>query len=484
MWTNKRNGISDKQATWRARLAATLLVLLFTTPGSHAASPPAPLSGRQVSGFAEVLLPSSATTPNEDAALAAALDRYEQIGKPDAVVPLERFLAAHPNSPWRVALLTNLGLVHYHYGYFSRALDAWEQAWQAGRTATDPSVRALVDRALGELARMHARLGHADRLAELFDDIGERAVTGPATEALAGAREGLWQMRNNPGVAYLCGPMALKNLLLARGTPADKTAFLDAYRSPQGGVTLAEVARLADQAGLKYRLVKRQPGDPIPIPSIVHWKVSHFAALVGAQGDRVHLKDPTFGTDLWISRAALDAEASGYFLVPTEQTRGKPWQTVSRAEAATPRGMGYTNSSEQGATRPEDDKECKPECNTEKGMAQYDVHGMLVSLNLRDTPVGYRPPRGPSAEVTFTYNQREAYQPATFGYFNVGPKWTLNWLSYIQDDPTVPGSNVLRVVAGGGAVLYSGYNAADGTFTRETQHAAQLVRRGGGAARS
>jgi len=101
---------------------------------------------------------------------------------------------------------------------------------------------------------------------------------------------------------------------------------------------------------------------------------------------------------------------------------------------------------------------------------------MLVSLNLRDTPVGYRPARGPSAQVTFTYNQREAYQPATFGYFNVGPKWTLNWLSYIQDDPLTAGASVLRAVAGGGAVLYSGYSAATGAFTAETRDAALLVR--------
>ena len=105
---------------------------------------------------------------------------------------------------------------------------------------------------------------------DLFEEVGGRALTGPATEALAGAKEGPWQMRNNPGVAYLCGPMALKNLLLAQGAEAQRVAFLDAYRSPQGGVTLAQVARLADKADLKYRLVKRQPGEPIPIPSIVH----------------------------------------------------------------------------------------------------------------------------------------------------------------------------------------------------------------------
>lgn len=481
--TTARNGGIGKPAVWLAWLAAIFLALLLATPASHAAARSAPLTERQVSGFAELLLPTGPSAPAEDAALATALATYEQAGQPEAVAPLEAFLAAHPDSPWRVALLTNLGLVHYHYGYFSRAIDAWEQAWQAGGTVNDPAARALVDRALGELARMHARLGHADRLAELFDEVGERAVTGPATEALAGAREGLWQMRNNPGVAYLCGPMALKNLLLARGTPADKTAFLDAYRSPQGGVTLAEVARLADQANLKYRLIKRQPGEPIPIPSIVHWKVTHFAALVGENGDRLHLKDPTFGTDLWISRDALDAEASGYFLVPKDTTAGMPWRRVSLAEAMTPRGMGNPASREAGAVSPEDDTECPKTCDDRSaapapgwGLVQYDVHGMQVSLNLRDSPVGYRPPRGPSAEVTFTYNQREADQPATFGYFNVGAKWTLNWLSYIQDDPAVPGASVLRYVAGGSAVRYSGYSAASGAFAREMRNAAQLLR--------
>jgi hypothetical protein len=189
--TTARNGGPGEHATWLAWLMAIFLALLFVPPAGHAAALPASLAGRQVSGFAELLLPTAATSPAEDAALETVLDRYEQDGKPEAVAPLEEFLVAHPDSPWRVALLTNLGLIHYHYGYFSRAIDSWEQDWQAGRTVTDPAARALVDRAVGELARMHARLGHADRLAALFDDIGQRAVTGPATEALDGAKEGL-----------------------------------------------------------------------------------------------------------------------------------------------------------------------------------------------------------------------------------------------------------------------------------------------------
>ena len=68
-------------------------------------------------------------------------------------------------------------------------------------------------------------------------------------------------------------------------------------------------------------------------------------------------------------------------------------------------------------------------------MAAYDIHLMLVSLNITDEPVGYSPPLGPAVRFMATYNQREFYQPLTFSYMNLGPKWTFDWLSYIQDTP-------------------------------------------------
>ena len=40
------------------------------------------------------------------------------------------------------------------------------------------------------------------------------------------------------------------------------------------------------------------------------------------------------------------------------------------------------------------------------------------------------------------YNQRDAFQPANFTYSNFGPKWTLDWLSYITDDPSSPNADV------------------------------------------
>ena len=165
--------------------------------------------------FEEPLIATSITSSEDDAALLAAVEQYQTRTSDDDYHALNDFLSAHPKSGWNVALRTNLGRSYYRDGRFNQAMKAWETAWQAGKAITEPRAKALVDRAFGELMRMHARVGHVDRLAALFKELGDRPVSGPATELVQGAREGLWVMRNEPGIAFLCGPMALKNLLLS-----------------------------------------------------------------------------------------------------------------------------------------------------------------------------------------------------------------------------------------------------------------------------
>ena len=63
------------------------------------------------------------------------------------------------------------------------------------------------------------------------------------------------------------------------------------------------------------------------VPSVVHLTVDHFAAVIHREGDRYLLEDPTFKNDAWVTAAALDAEASGYFLIPPSDLP-KGWRSV------------------------------------------------------------------------------------------------------------------------------------------------------------
>lgn len=110
------------------------------------------------------------------------------------------------------------------------------------------------------------------------------------------------------------------------------------------------------------------------------------------------------------------------------------------------------------------------------GMPRYNVTSSVVSLTISDTPVAYHSPFGPAMGFTVTYNQREANQPATFNYSNLGQKWTFNWLSYVTDDPTHPASNATVYVRGGGTETYSSFNTATQSYALDIQSHAQLVR--------
>ncbi len=473
MGYDTRNNILQMQKILMCRfLIACILFSFLSSCASTFPKASLPNSTNQgphqlvLSGYEEPLLhlPSPLYTP---------LRRPAETAGSTAIERLLEYLALNRNTPWEASIQLNLGLAYYRNGYFSNTFPAFERAWRLSRTAIQPAAKALADRAFGELVRMHARLGHARQLESLLQSVQGRPFTGPATEAVAGAREGLWMMRHRPGISYLCGAKALYSLLDWQQPGAQGLAILDAYRSGENGIQLSQLATLAQQAGMKVRPVF---GHGIPVPSVIHWKVNHYAAILEKQGDWYHVKDPTFGSDLWLTEPALRSQASGYFLVP--ESSAANWQSVSRAQAEQVYGQGYTASSDPDRTTPCDQVKSKAPCDGSQpiGMAHYDVHTMLVSLNLTDTPLSYTPPLGHRFRFTMRYNQREANQPANFSFGNLGPKWTHNWLTYIEDSPMNAGAVVNRIVAGGGAMKYGGYHPGSGEYLSRVSDRARLFR--------
>lgn len=110
------------------------------------------------------------------------------------------------------------------------------------------------------------------------------------------------------------------------------------------------------------------------------------------------------------------------------------------------------------------------------GMAHYGVHAMLASLSIQDTPIGYNPARGPAANFSVTYNQRDVHQPYVFTYSNLGPKWTFNWLSYVTDDPNDAAGDASVYVSGGGVEAYSGFDSGSQSYLLDPQSHAVLIR--------
>jgi RHS repeat-associated protein len=477
---------------FQSAIAAALFVVVLS-PAALAASAPGnripadvPAAAADMAMLPHRLVASHAPSSDDIARLQSMLADYRSLPQPGNFAAIERYLQEEPGSPWRLALRLNLGTLYYENGYYSRAIGAFDAAWHQEGMHPDARTLPLRDAAIGELARMHARLGHVEALQELFAEIGDRPLYGSASEAVAGAREGLWHMLHDPAVAYRCGPAALTSIVESarQGSGAATPAIskvsdaslqaLRLYPSGSHGVSMEEVVELADRTGMGLVPARREGDAEIPLPAVVHWKVSHYAAIVGKRNGLYHVIDPTFGRDQWLARPALDSESSGMFLIPASHARDAGWQRVALADTKQYYGRGYLTGFDQDDTRDDAPTTC-PGKGDGTGMCVAKVTTMLVSLRLDDKPVGYAPPVGPAVRTKVSYNQREASQPASMGFFNIGPKWTLNWLSYIEDRPGTPGSSVKRHAGGGGELDYGGYSATSKSFKRELRSGATLV---------
>jgi RHS repeat-associated protein len=445
-------------------------------PAPVFSSPPTDQEISHARVFEEPLMPiGRKTTQKENERLAKALTAYMKGRVPGDVRPLTDFLETFPRSAWKAALLTDLGIVYRKTGYFSKALEAWEAAWKLTKDQTDLTARALCDRAVGELAELNSRLGRYERLDPLFTELGNREVQGASTEKLLGAKQGLWLMQNRPQDAFRCGPMALAKIKDLSGSSDAVNDKIRASRSTAKGMSLSQVCSLSHNIELNYKMAKRQLSAPVIIPAVVHWKAGHYAALVKEFNGRYLIQDPTFGDEIWVDRAALDEEASGYFLVP-DQPLPNGWGPVSAAEGETVWGKGNTGSSDPNRVTANDRKDPDNDGCNGRGMAYYNIHSLLVSLNIMDTPVGYTTPRGPTVQFTLAYNQRDAGQPSIFSYSNLGPKWTFEWLSYLTDNPANPAATATLYARGGGTESYTNFNSSTQSYALQPDSHTVLVR--------
>ncbi|MBO9712630.1 RHS repeat-associated core domain-containing protein [Sphingomonas sp.] len=440
----------------------------------HFSGSPADAEFLRVGLFDQTLVPAGVTAASDNRDLAAALLVYEKsvsAGDIDAVAPLTSFLASHPGSAWRPVLLLNLGSVYRQTGHFSKAMQAFDQAWTASKSLRTRDGAAIGDAAIAELSQFNAYLGRTERLSGLLAEVKDRPIHGTAAELVNSSKRGLAHMSEWPERSFRCGPLALLRILLYLNphAPADTVNRLEKANSTAQGLSLSAVQHIAASVGMRYQMAYRSSGAAIVTPAVAHWKMGHYAAIVGKSGDRYLVEDSTFGRDIRVRRGTLEEETSGYFLIPSGPLPSG-WRKVETAEADKIWGRGDTGSSrDQGGTGPQSGDPAFPDDDNKDcgGCTTWNVEPMFVSLELHDRPVGYTPPVGPAINFDIYYSHRDVQQPATFNYVNFGHKWTFGWLSYMTDKRSSGGA-VDLYQRGGGDEPYtmSGATSSPGAYSQ------------------
>jgi len=224
------------------------------------------------------------------------------------------------------------------------------------------------------------------------------------------------------------GPKAIEVLIgwRSKQTTAPLVPVLSAYTPTAAGTSLAELRMLASKAGLSMKMARREAGAPLLTPAIVHLGFDHFTAVLEEKNGAFRVRDPALGGEIWMTREALDEEMSGAALIPEAQD-APGWHELTDGEASSIVG----HSCPPGLPDPD---EC-PCSETDPGMPVYSLHPVQASVLLADAPLEYAPPRGPSVHLQIRYNHREENQPQTFTFANLGARWTLNWVAYVEEQP-------------------------------------------------
>lgn len=425
---------------------------------------------------------------DENHSLATALLSFSKRTKSDDDSALTGFIQDHPQSRWNAALWANLGNFYYNTGFFTKALDSWKKSWELSKKETEPHSKQIADYAVTEYLRVSLSLGQKKQAESTLAEVDSRPMTGPAAVTRTHLRSTLWAMKGEPKKSFRCGPYALRAILQAENKLnfAQNRILWTAESSGKQGFSLAEVQQLAKKTGSDYVAVQRVATASVVVHSIVHWKLNHFAAVMGSYNGKYVIRDPLMQQDILVSQAAIDSESSGYFLIPGK-TPPAGYVALDKTTAGKIIGSGYTFGSDPDACKP-----CEQSgggdgggggngsnggggCTSCNGMARYSVKLMLVSLTFNDTPLWYTPAVGPSVSFATTYNQMDVNQPAIFNHSNLGNKWTFGWMSYIIDNPQDTVDGVKLYLRGGGA---ESYNAPDsqGNFPPQQESRATLQR--------
>ena len=385
--------------------------------------------------FAKPFTATGPTSSLEDAALGDALIAYVNLAHPTDYTALETFLNDYPNTKYGAFIRLQIARSFYQQGRYSRSLDYYAAAWSdLAVEIQDPLIEQMSGEVAAGYARMLSRVGRTTELETFLTSVeSRRSWIGAAREQVDQARVGLWLMHQRPGRSFRCGSLALSNVARLNDLPSSTISQFQDADSPGIGFSLLELESLSANANWPQRAVAITAEAQVPVPSVVHWKIGHYAAIIGKRGNTYLLRDPTFGEnrDVVMSEAALREESSGFFLIGADADMKTGWRLANEVEKNTTRGKGQTYGNNAAATRASD--HVSQSCGNGAGMAVATVKSMLVSLHLRDIPLFYRAPYGPEMDFTLHYNQREAN---TFydSFANFGPRWAFNWIGWINEE--------------------------------------------------
>jgi RHS repeat-associated protein len=325
------------------------LVLLATALGRFTASANPSPAEAQIQAAAGVLyqpLVWTGTKPppeEENQILASDLAEIKAHGLGAGMAALETFVNTHTNSAWAPSVRANLGRYYLNHGRYTDACTSWAAAWEATKGAPDGPGKQVADFAYAYWTKLLAGVGQVNALRPLLDEARDRNFDEATLRIIVNNTRSEYKlMVNNTDVSFRCGAYALNDVFRALKVPALDMAKVMHTPSPVTGFSLNKVVEMAGRAGVPMVAAEWDSKAVPAVPSVVHWKNNHYAAIMAERNGMFQVMDLVIGKPIWMSAADLQAEASGYFVVPKDKLPAD-WKLLTVNEADQIYGRGYVS---------------------------------------------------------------------------------------------------------------------------------------------
>lgn len=457
-----------------SRLKGFIFTSLLLAPAwSEGALPQTPQV--PISGFDEPLVSMNGDAPGPPD-LETAWNQYRR-GPVDEVSVWQTYLESHSDSPWRASLCLNLGLLLARNGRPGAAMEQFKAAWDAAKNQESQAGQRLANRAVAEWMWLCVKVGDEETLERLTSATNGRPMTGVAGQRREDALRALYAMKYEPKF-YLCGPTALATVGRTFTPPrrVDPRDIKDTLPTQQG-TSLFQLAMMAANWDIPLQMAKREPGAKVIAPTVMHLKVGHWVALVEERDGRYRLQDDVLEESQWVSQAAIDAEMSGYALIPFAPLPDG-WSSVGATEGKGIFGRGRVGLGPWYGPYPH--SAVRPKLSPAPRIAQAGVRMGNISLEIWATALSLPLGRGETWPFELRFQQRMTWQCDDPPYSYIAPHWTFTGLSFLLVSDLDAKADVHFFTEDGGWQRFTDFNPSTGIYAVHPQTWNRLNREGDG----
>ncbi len=401
-----------------------------------------------------------------------AIEEWNRHNYREAIRLFKKHIEDFPSSPWLSEARLHMGCDAKYHGRYTEAEAHFKWVIENNEGKSHEGALRLRTKAMQRLGILGVLQNNLDAATEIFANLKKESLDWRERTYASHWIQRISRYKSNKEAMLKCGTEALAYLLEEEGKPIGAREVAKIAPDTDYGHSISDLADIASRYG--HRMIGLQLSildlTQIALPAIMQISgkgsgdKGHYWVLDKVSGNNLELYDPQSKRRFTQTLNQFSKEWTGKTLLSASgNVEEIPYAKLTASEMQSSFGGCC------GVPRPEDDlgepDEKRDPC--AKGSPIWKVNRFNLNLFIKDIPLWYNPPIGPTVQIQLSYNSQSAIaQNEPFGN-----KWQFNYASYLVVDT---GETVTVFMPDGRRDVYApdgqgGYTKPFGVFNTLTK---------------